>query len=323
MVKKIVVEESLLKVQNTLGEGCVWDSRGQRLYFVDIEQNKVFTYEPSSGKRGYELFEKNITALALLENGDGLIAAVEDGFAYIPFTHLPFPPTQSLQSLIPAQPTPSTQVLLTAGESRFNDGAVDPAGRFLAGTMGFKKGDVNSRMYSFQVGEEGEYSAPLVLDQITCTNGMGWTDDNKTLYFTDSWIKTIKKFDYDLATGKLANPQIFSNVDTKELGFPDGMCMDTEGGVWSARFGAGKVLRFTPKGEIDVEIDFPSAWNMTCLIFGGEKLDELYITSAASDLTDDQPDNIAERKDGGDLFVVKGLGFTGVERNRFKGAIPK
>lgn len=113
--------------------------------------------------------------------------------------------------------------------------------------------------------------------------------------------------------------------------------MDSEGGIWTCRWASGKILRLTPDGEIDVEIDFPTAWHITCCVFGGksstwhrvssdahpplgENLDELYVTSAASDYIGD---NLPDRKNGGDLFVVKGLGIKGVERGRFKGSIPK
>ncbi|OXB33633.1 regucalcin [Cryptococcus neoformans] len=253
MIMKFVVDKPLLELNCILGEGCVWDTRIQRLYFVDIDQYKLYTYEPSSGKYGYETFDKKVSALASLESGEGLIAAVEDGFAYISFDSLPFPPTSSKQSLIPIPSGAS----LNSKEKRFNDGAVDPAGRFLAGTLGFEHGSKDGKMYSLQVEKDGSYSVPLILDGITCTNGMGWTEDAKTVYFSDSWIKEIAKFDYDITTGKLSNGRVFSNIDG--YGEPDGMCMDSEGGIWTCRWASEKILRLTPDGEIDVEIDFPTA----------------------------------------------------------------
>jgi len=96
------------------------------------------------------------------------------------------------------------------------------------------------------------------------------------------------------------------------------MCSDAEGGIWTARWGAGKVLRLSPQGDIDVEIDIPSAWYITCVVFGGPDLEDLYITSASSDyLGLDVPG----RSSGGDLFVAKAVGFKGVERHRFKGGV--
>jgi sugar lactone lactonase YvrE len=107
------------------------------------------------------------------------LATADFGFVIIPPTSLPFPPTSSN---IPKQVIPiDVPVSASAEEKRFNDGAVDPAGRFLAGTMGLEHEDVVGRMYSLREDSKGVYSAPLVLDKITCTNGMGWSPDGKTL----------------------------------------------------------------------------------------------------------------------------------------------
>ena len=115
----------------------------------------------------------------------------------------------------------------------------------------------------------------------------------------------------------MTNRRVFSKLD-ESFGEPDGMCTDAEGGIWTARWGAGKVVRLTPDGTVDVEVTLPTAWLITCVAFGGPDLADLYVTTAASDYIGD---NLPDRFDGGSLFVVKGLGFKGVERNRFKGGI--
>lgn len=154
-------------------------------------------------------------------------------------------------------------------EARLNEGAVDPAGRFLAGTMGQTIGTFDGRMFSLRISADG-WEAPLVLDNITCTNGMAWVDGGKKMYFTDSWVKEITTYDYDLSKGTMSNRQVFNDLNTPEYGYPDGLCTDDEGGVWTARWGAGKVLRLNPvTADVDIEIDIPSAWNVTCCIFGG------------------------------------------------------
>ncbi|WVQ67496.1 uncharacterized protein L199_005696 [Kwoniella botswanensis] len=312
MVKIFTVTDPLLQIGCTLGEGAVWDTRTQKLYFVDIDQRKVYTYEPSSGIYGYQTFENKITSLSGLADGSGLIAAVDVGFAYIPFSSLPFPPNGSKKPIIPIE----VDAKCNEKEKRFNEGTVDPAGRFLSGTLGFEHGSKDGRMFSLEATPEGGYKAPLVLDNITCTNGMGWTADGRTMYFTDSWIKEIAVFDYDLDSGNMTNRRTFSVLED-QYGEPDGMCTDSEGGIWSARWAAGKVVRLTPSGELDIVIDFPKAWHMTCVVFGGPSLEDLYVTSASSDYTGD---DLPERDQGGDLFVVRGLGFKGVERYRFKGS---
>lgn len=115
----------------------------------------------------------------------------------------------------------------------------------------------------------------------------------------------------------MSNRKVFSDIKAPELGYPDGMCVDDQGGVWTARWSAGKVLRLNPEtGKVDVEIDMPNSWNVTCCIFGGDDLDELYITTARCDQVGDNP---PERTELGKLYRIKGLGYRGVDRNRFKG----
>ncbi|OCF30848.1 regucalcin [Kwoniella heveanensis BCC8398] len=315
MVKRFTVNEPLLNVGCTLGEGCVWDTRKQRLYFVDIDQNKIYTYEPSSGIHGYQTFSNKIGSISTVEDGTGLIVDIDTGFAFVPFeTSLPFPPDNSQKEL---QHVP-IDIALNKEEKRFNEGTTDPAGRFLSGTMGMDIGTFDGRMFALQPRKDGTgLEAPLILDGITCTNGMGWSQDGKTMYFSDSWLREIAVFDYDLENGKMSNRRLFSKLD-ESYGWPDGMCTDAEGGIWSARWQNGTVIRLTPEGEIDVVIEFPKAWHMTCCIFGGPNLDELYVTTASSDYIGE---DLPERSDGGHLFVVKGLGYKGVERNRFRGSV--
>ncbi|WOO78231.1 Regucalcin [Vanrija pseudolonga] len=304
------------------------DSRTKRLYFVDIDLNAVYVYHPGLDKYGYSHFDKNVTAIALLASQDGLIAAIEDGFAFIPPSSLPSPILNRTDS--PAaqfklgSPERSYQPLSTAttignGEARFNEGACDPVGRFLAGTMGKEFGTSNARMYSLRPAAGGTWQAPLVLDGITCTNGMAWVNGGKKLVFTDSWVKEIVTFDYNVGKGTIANRGVFSNITDPKYGYPDGLCVDDQGGVWTARWAAGKVLRLNPDtAEIDVEIDLPNAWNATCCIFGGDDLEDLYITTArgTQDAGNLAP---ADRNEEGKLYVVKGTGYRGVDRNRFNG----
>ncbi|WWC67113.1 uncharacterized protein I206_101020 [Kwoniella pini CBS 10737] len=315
-VKTVVQQESLLKYNCELGEGSLWDAIRQRLYFVDIIGCRIFTYEPSTGIHGFQSFDRNVTALALLEDDSGLLAALQDGLAFIKFDQLPFPPTNS----------PSTYKRLSLnlkhleGFNRFNECCVDPTGkRWIVGTMmneeDFPK-SAGGGLYSVTQTKDGGLSADLLLDNLTVSNGMGWTKDNKTLYFTDSLRKEIGKYDYDIDTGKVCNKVIFSNVDDEFLGVPDGMCQDDEYHIWSARWGSSKVIRFTPEGKIDLIVHLPKGLNITSCIWGGPNLDELYVTSAKTGTTDEQIEN---HPSNGDLFVVKGLGFKGKERTRFKG----
>ncbi|OXG84261.1 hypothetical protein C349_02603 [Cryptococcus neoformans var. grubii Br795] len=319
MVRTIVVEEPLLKTGCVLGEGCIWDAQRQRLYFVDIDGKKIYTYEPSSGTHGYQSFDKKPTALALLQDGSGLLVSLEDGPAYVPFTSLPFPPTNSSSTYkrLPVDIAPPD------GFFRFNEACVDPTGnRWLIGTMMIEDNYPNmiaGTLYALQADGNGGLVAPQILDGITVSNGMGWSHDLKTMYFTDSIRKEIWEFDFNAANGEMSNKRIFSGVDQPELGYPDGMCQDAQYGFWSARWGASKVLHFTPDGELDLIIQFPKALNMTSCIFGGANMDELYVTSASAATSGD---SVEKFPDSGHLYVVKGLGFEGRERTRFSGKLP-
>ncbi|WWD03054.1 hypothetical protein V865_001098 [Kwoniella europaea PYCC6329] len=319
VAKTIIQQESLLNYGCELGEGSLWDARRQRLYFVDILGCRIYTYEPSTGIHGYQSFDRNVTALALLEDDTGLLAAIQDGLAFISFDQLPFPPTNS-DSTYKRLPVDIDHL---KGFNRFNEACVDPSGkRWLVGTMMHEEdfpASAGGGLYAVTQSGDG-IVADLLLDQLTVPNGMGWTEDSNTLYFTDSLRKEIGKYDYDISTGKVSNKIIFSNVDDENLGVPDGMCQDDQYGIWSARWGSGKVIRFTPQGEIDLIVRLPQALNVTSCIFGGSNLDELYITSAKTGTTDEQ---IKKHPLNGDLFVVKDLGFKGRERTRFSGDFSK
>lgn len=251
------------------------------------------------------------------------MASIEDNFVFIPPASLPEPvlarnQKPEAQDDKPYQVIPTSTVTgrLKPTEARLNEGAVDPAGRFLAGTMGHAIGTHDGRMFSLRPANGG-WEAPLVLDNITCTNGMAWFDGGKKMYFTDSWVKEITIYNYDLAKGTMSNRRVFSDMKNPAVGYPDGLCTDAQGGVWTARWGAGKVLRLNPQtAKIDVEIDIPSAWNVTCCIFGGDDLEDLYITTARCDTGGENP---PDRTELGKLYCIKGLGYCGVERNRFKG----
>lgn len=141
---------------------------------------------------------------------------MEDTFAFIPPSSLPTPvldrteaPDQQLLLGSPGrtyQAIPTSTVKIGREEARLNEGAVDPAGRFLAGTMGKTFGTHNGRMFSLRPAPGRKWEAPLVLDNITCTNGMAWADGGKKMIFTDSWVKEIVTFDYDVVGAPRLSP---------------------------------------------------------------------------------------------------------------------
>jgi sugar lactone lactonase YvrE len=139
-------------------------------------------------------------------------------------------------------------------------------------------------------------SVTLVQPDLTISNGIGWSLDRKVMYHCDTEPKLIYAYDYDLATGAIANRRIF--IDARDdVGWPDGLTVDAQGFLWSARWDGGRIVRYDPAGKREREVALPVARPTACA-FGGEHLDELYVTTAALDGSATQPNQ-------GDLFRVR------------------
>ena len=185
---------------------------------------------------------------------------------------------------------------------QFNDVSADPSGRFFAGTYYWPNG--TGTLYRF----DPDGSINIVEDDISISNGIGFSPDLKTMYHTDSIPRTIYAYDYDVSSGNVSNRREFTSLPESE-GITDGMTVDADGFVWSAIWGGGCVIRFDPDGHEERRITFPAKQTSSCG-FGGADLNELYVTSAWSG-TGDPPvgfeprgyDYSAHR--GGELYRVK------------------
>ena len=262
--------ESIVSSQNKLGEGPLWSVREQALYWVDIRQKRIERFQPSSNLHQVFQFDIAVTALGFRARG-GFIAATAQGVAFLQL------PSTTLD--IVAQPEADKP------HNRFNDGAVDPGGRFWCGSMydGPETDEpTEGRLYRLDVGK----SVHLMQTGMTICNGLGWSPDFKTMYFTDTLRRSIYAYDFDVSSGAIGARRVF--VDSSaETGFPDGMAVDSDGCVWSARWGGWKVTRYDQTGKVEREISLPVECPSSCA-FGGAGLNELFITSAWDGLTDDQ-----------------------------------
>lgn len=271
--------EHVLDVQHRLGEGPRWNADEQVLYWVDIENDSFYRYYPGDGT--FEGFGVGmpVGALAFREAG-GLVLAVRDGLALWEFSksRLDFVADTELEKK----------------ESRFNDGAVDPEGRFWAGTM-THDGSASSSLYRL----DPDYSVHTMATGLTISNGIGWSPDGRTMYHTDTEKQVIYAYDFDAATGNIENRRDFVRTSEEE-GFPDGLTVDAEGFVWSAFYGGWRVVRYAPDGKREREVRLPVA-NVTACTFGGPDLTDLYITTAWSGLNDEQR---REQPLAGDLFLL-------------------
>jgi sugar lactone lactonase YvrE len=287
--------DHVLTVQNQLGEGPIWSPDEQALYWVDILKHRVYRFYPATGKQ--ETFEMAlpVTVLAGRDSG-GLVIATANGFAFWD------PATQALDFIADPEADRS--------EVRFNDGAVDPQGRFWAGTMNEENPDApDGCLYRL----DADLSVHKMEEGITVSNGMGWSPDHQTLYFTDTFRYLILVYDYDPATGAISNRRPFVQVPQEE-GLPDGLTVDSEGFVWSAHWGGWRVTRYDPTGKVERVIQMPVP-NATSCAFGGDNLDELYITTAWAGMSEEERKN---RPFAGDLFRVN-VGVKGVKEPKFIG----
>jgi D-xylonolactonase len=239
------------------GEGPLWHPQEQAVYWVDIPKGKLFRYDPASGKHE-EFFDSGAVIGGFTFQEDGAILLFMDRGA------IKLLRGGKLETII--------EEIADERESRFNDVFADPAGRVYCGTMPTK--DRQGRLYRL----DPDRKLTLVLEGITCSNGMGLTLDRKQLYYTDSMVKKIYLFDYDQATGAITNQRIF--VDSgDEVGVPDGMTVDAGGNIWSARWDGYSLTQYAPDGSELQRIKFPTK-KVSSVIFGGADYKDMYVTTA-------------------------------------------
>jgi sugar lactone lactonase YvrE len=285
----------VFSTKSTIGEGPVWSVKEQRLYWVDIPEKKVHAFNPADGSnRTWELPEM-VTSVSPRKAG-GLILTLRKQVAF-------FDPTGKLD----VQPDPEED----KPNNRFNDGKCDRQGRLWGGTMGDIDWDhpVGS-LYRF----DPDKTLTRMEEGIRCSNGLGWSPDSKTLYFAESFAYKIHAYDFDPATGRIANRRLFASVDPEGGAFPDGLTVDAEGFVWSAQPMLGCLVRYDPKGVIERIIELPVTRGTSCM-FGGKDLDVLYVTTMRATLTDEQ---LAEEPLAGSLLALR-PGVKGIAETPFAG----
>jgi sugar lactone lactonase YvrE len=288
--------EHVLEVRNVIGEGPVWHSEEQCLYWVNfIEQFQILRFSPQT--RHMDVFETGVPVMALaIRKAGGFIAATGKGISRWDAR------SKTLEPFCAPRASKST--------CRFNDAATDSQGRFWVGTLN----DANQKGPDGELFcVQGDGSWQVMDKNITVANGIGWSPDRKIMYFTDSFRYSIYAYDFAADTGAISNRRTFVQT-SPEAGTPDGLTVDSEGFVWSAFWGGWKVVRYNPEGKVDREYRLPVP-NPTSCAFGGKHLDELYITSASLGLSKEEKERHAQ---SGDLFCLK-AGITGMDEARFAG----
>lgn len=242
-----------------LGEGPVWDGASGTLVWVDIEGRTLLQYLPAEGRVTRTALPQKIGAAVPARDGSW-IAALEDGFYRLD-------PATGETSLVAATDEPNPA-------NRLNDGKCDRDGRFWAGTMS-AKWQKDGSLYVLEEG--GKLTRKLT--GIICSNGLAWNGDNNTMYYIDTGERAVYAFDYRAADGTIANQRVLLDFAGEE-GNPDGMTIDADGKLWIAHWGGWQVTRWDPvTGNKLATVSVPVK-NVTSCTFGGEQLDELYITTA-------------------------------------------
>ncbi|PRY22202.1 sugar lactone lactonase YvrE [Aliiruegeria haliotis] len=286
----------LADVKPRLGEGPLWDVKTERLYFVDALGKRVFRCNAEGGEMRAWTTPSEIGAIALAGK-EALVVALRDGFQWLDLESGELVPIVDPE---PDQPG-----------NRMNDGKVDPAGRFVCGSM--DTGEETPTGALWQLGTD--LAVTKLDDGIICSNGPCWSPDGATLYFADSFQGEIYAYDYDVATGTAENRRVFRQMDASRGGAPDGATVDAEGFVWSAGVFDGRIFRYAPDGTVDREIEMPVC-KITSIAFGGANLNRLLVTSMAEPPLPKYPGDGPLR---GSLFVIDGLGVSGRPEPHFAG----
>ncbi|HZB34374.1 MAG TPA: SMP-30/gluconolactonase/LRE family protein [Streptosporangiaceae bacterium] len=280
--------EVAVAAQARLGEGPTWDAAGRRLLWVDILQSEVHAYDPASGADSLLMRTGSHVGAAKPRAGGGIVANLRDGIGC-------YEPDGAFRMLAD----------LAVPGVRGNDAAVAPDGSLWAGTMRYDFGSGGGRLYHIRP----DGAVTTVLDDVTISNGIGWSPDGRLMYYIDTPTGRIDVFDVapdDDGAGDGANVRdrrVFVDVDHPAP--PDGLTVDADGCVWTALYGGGRVHRYTPDARLDRVVEVPAP-NTTACAFGGPDLRDLYITSARSD--DPATEPARDESLAGALFVLPGAG---------------
>jgi sugar lactone lactonase YvrE len=276
-----------------LGEGPCWHGGRQSLWWVDITGARVME-APLAGGTVRELALPQMPGAIVVTRRGDFLAALREGFFRLD-------PDSGMLTPVATAPEHDPRTF------RFNDGKVDPQGRFWAGTLALDFRPGQSFLYRL----DAPGAVTLVRRGISISNGLAWTPAGRTLYYVDSPTRVVQRFDYDPATGAVGEPVVAFALGAGE-GFPDGCSMDAEGCLWLAHWGAAKLTRWDPQaGRCLQTISLPVR-NVTSCAFGGPKLDRLFITTAKDD------ENPAPEPEAGYVFCVE-PGVTGLPVNAYAG----
>jgi sugar lactone lactonase YvrE len=272
-----------------LGECPVWCPDTGTLFWSDIFGCTVYVLDDEGALRRLE-FETRVGALALGAPGE-LVLGLKTGIEVLDLATGSRRPLASPEAHLP--------------DNRFNDCAVDAAGCLWIGSL--DDTGIPGRGSVYRVGPAGDVTT--LATGVGLSNGIGFSPDGRLAYVTDTTARRIDVLPFDPQTGVVGARTVFATDDD---GSPDGLTVDAEGCVWSAKWDGGCVVRYMPDGAVDRAVRLPVRCP-TSVVFGGVDLDRLFVTTASVD----SRSRGELRQGAGQVFVVDGLGVRGQAPRRF------
>ncbi|MGT2462265.1 SMP-30/gluconolactonase/LRE family protein [Sinomonas atrocyanea] len=285
-----ILPEPVLDARATLGEGPVWDDRTGTLLWVDIHRHQVHRFDPGTGVDHSITLDEPVGSVVLRDDG-GLMGAVGLSIGEIDEEKASFTPWHTVQE-----------------GDRMNDGACDPRGRYLAGTLTEPLIEGGSGLFALQPNG----SLRRLLTDLTLSNGLAWSPDGRTMYYIDTFLERVDAFDYDLDTGAIESRRPVVDLHEAE-GRPDGMTVDAEGNLWVAMARGRAVRCYDTRGSLQDLVSVPAPVVTSCT-FGGPGLADLYITTGQWPAS---PEQLRDWPHAGAIFRLSGTGARGLPSHRF------
>ena len=285
----------LVDCRCALGEGIVWWRQHEVVLWTDIQSARLWMHSPSGcHTRSWPLPDR-LGCIAVCDSRTLLL-----GFAKALYLADLDPHSTSAPTLTPLTPVEPLQPC-----TRINDGRCDRAGNFVFGTL-------NEAVNREPIGSFYQYSTRygirrLDLGGVAIPNSLSFSPDGNTMYYCDSRLPRILCCDYQADSAQVSNRRTFVELGDACCS-PDGSAIDAEGCLWSAQWGASRIVRYTPQGTVDRVVHVPTR-NPSCVTFGGTHLEHLYISSAREDLTATELEHAPE---SGGVYCYSAAGLRGL-----------
>tara|TARA_Y100000991_G_scaffold16046_1_gene10740 strand:+ start:166 stop:1065 length:900 start_codon:yes stop_codon:yes gene_type:complete len=286
----------VLEARAHLAEGPHWWAERSKLLWVDIEASRIGLFDPCSGQNSFVDVGCHVGCVVPTASQD-LLAATADGFLRVN-------PINGARTLLHH---PEAHCL----DNRFNDGKCDPWGRLWAGSMHYEFVPGAAALWRLDTNLESR----RMRSAVTISNGLAWSSDRRFLYFIDSPTLQVLRLPLDEQGDPTDQGTVCVEIPASWNCVPDGMTIDAEGMLWIALHDGSAVTRWDPtSGEHLATVELPCS-KVTSCCFGGENLDQLFITTARHQL---DPDQLEKQPLAGGLFVAE-VGVAGLLAQTFDG----